>query len=71
MNTHPYDRLTPDLVIDAVESVGYLSDVRLLQCGNQGIEIAQAKRGVAIAPAVGWAAFGALERRADHGGAPV
>ena len=30
MNTHPYDLLTPDLVIDAVESVGYLSDVRLL-----------------------------------------
>ena len=30
MNTHPYDRLTPDLVIDAVESVGYLSDARLL-----------------------------------------
>tara|TARA_R110002110_G_scaffold205066_7_gene417237 strand:- start:391384 stop:392364 length:981 start_codon:yes stop_codon:yes gene_type:complete len=30
MSTHPYDRLTPDLVIDAVESVGYLSDVRLL-----------------------------------------
>ena len=30
MNTHPYDALTPDMVIDAVESVGYLSDVRLL-----------------------------------------
>ena len=30
MNTHPYDCLTPDLVIDAVESVGYLSDARLL-----------------------------------------
>jgi Ser/Thr protein kinase RdoA (MazF antagonist) len=30
MNTHPYDRLTPDMVIDAVESVGYLSDARLL-----------------------------------------
>ena len=30
MNTHPYDLLTPDLVIDAVESVGYLSDARLL-----------------------------------------
>ncbi|MBE9537453.1 MAG: serine/threonine protein kinase [Proteobacteria bacterium] len=30
MNTHPYDSLTPDMVIDAVESVGYLSDVRLL-----------------------------------------
>jgi Ser/Thr protein kinase RdoA (MazF antagonist) len=33
MNTtdqHPYDRLTPDLVIDAVESAGYRSDARLL-----------------------------------------
>ncbi len=30
MNTHPYDSLTPDTVIDAVESVGYLSDARLL-----------------------------------------
>ncbi|HDY82668.1 MAG TPA: serine/threonine protein kinase [Halieaceae bacterium] len=30
MNTHPYDRLTPDMVIDAVESAGYLSDARLL-----------------------------------------
>lgn len=30
MNTHPYDLLTPDLVIDAVESAGHLSDARLL-----------------------------------------
>lgn len=30
MNSHPYDRLTPDMVISAVESVGYLSDARLL-----------------------------------------
>jgi len=30
MNSHPYDSLTPDRVIDAVESVGYLSDARLL-----------------------------------------
>ena len=29
-NSHPYDALTPDLVIDAVESAGYLSDARLL-----------------------------------------
>jgi len=28
--SHPYDRLTPDLVIAAVESAGYLSDARLL-----------------------------------------
>ena len=30
MNEHPYDRLSPDLVIAAVESAGYLSDARLL-----------------------------------------
>ena len=30
MNTHPYDLLHPDVVIDAVESAGYLSDARLL-----------------------------------------
>ncbi len=30
MNEHPYDRLKPDMVIDAVESAGYLSDARLL-----------------------------------------
>jgi Ser/Thr protein kinase RdoA (MazF antagonist) len=30
VSSHPYDELTPDLVIDAVESVGYLSDARLL-----------------------------------------
>ena len=30
MTTHPYDRLTPDMVIDAVESTGCLSDARLL-----------------------------------------
>lgn len=28
--SHPYDRLTPDVVIDAVESLGYLSDRRIL-----------------------------------------
>ena len=27
---HPYDTLTPDTVIDAVESLGYLSDARIL-----------------------------------------
>ncbi|GGK04514.1 serine/threonine protein kinase [Pseudomonas matsuisoli] len=27
---HPFDTLTPDLVIDAVESLGYLSDARIL-----------------------------------------
>ena len=30
MNAHPYDSLTPDMVIDAVESTGRLSDARLL-----------------------------------------
>jgi Ser/Thr protein kinase RdoA (MazF antagonist) len=27
---HPFDTLTPDLVIDAVESLGYLSDARIM-----------------------------------------
>ncbi|MGB0361077.1 MAG: serine/threonine protein kinase [Endozoicomonas sp.] len=27
---HPYDKLTPDRVLDAVESIGYLSDVRIM-----------------------------------------
>lgn len=30
MDTHPYDALTPDCVIDAVESAGYRCDCRLL-----------------------------------------
>ena len=30
MTTHPYDRLNPDLVIDAVESVGWRCEARLL-----------------------------------------
>jgi Ser/Thr protein kinase RdoA (MazF antagonist) len=30
LNQHPYDKLTPDTVIDAVESAGYLCDARLL-----------------------------------------
>lgn len=30
MNQHPYDNLTPDTVIDAVESTGLLSDARIL-----------------------------------------
>lgn len=29
-SAHPYERLTPDLVIDAVESLGHLSDARIL-----------------------------------------
>lgn len=29
-NTHPYDRLTPDVIIAAVESLGYYSDQRIL-----------------------------------------
>lgn len=27
---HPYEKLTPDVVIDAVESLGYISDARIL-----------------------------------------
>jgi Ser/Thr protein kinase RdoA (MazF antagonist) len=30
MTSHPYDRLDPDMIIDAVESVGYRCDARLL-----------------------------------------
>ncbi len=30
MNRHPYDNLTPDRVIDAIEATGYRSDARLL-----------------------------------------
>lgn len=30
MTSHPYDRLDPDTIIEAVESVGYRSDARLL-----------------------------------------
>ncbi len=30
MSEHPYDRLTPDCVLDAVESLGFLSDARVL-----------------------------------------
>ncbi|MBA6413957.1 serine/threonine protein kinase [Parahaliea sp. F7430] len=30
MTSHPYESLSPDLVIDAVESAGYLCDARLL-----------------------------------------
>ncbi len=30
MTNHPYDRLDPDTIIDAVESVGYVSNARLL-----------------------------------------
>ncbi len=29
-NTHPYDTLTPDVVLDAVDSCGYVTDGRLL-----------------------------------------
>ena len=29
-NLHPYDRLTPDVIIAAVESLGYVSDRRIL-----------------------------------------
>lgn len=30
MSAHPYDRLNPDMIIDAVESAGFRSDARLL-----------------------------------------
>lgn len=47
-DAHPYQALTPDTVIDAVESVGYLSDARILTLNSYenrvyqvGIEDAQ------------------------------
>ena len=30
MNTHPYESLTPDTVLDAVEAAGYVLDGRLM-----------------------------------------
>ena len=30
MSAHPFAALTPDLVLDAVESLGFLSDARVL-----------------------------------------
>src|ERR1044071_9649409 len=30
VSPHPYDRLTPDVIIAAVESLGYVSDRRIL-----------------------------------------
>ncbi|MFT5208915.1 MAG: Ser/Thr protein kinase RdoA (MazF antagonist) [Flavobacterium sp.] len=33
-DTHPYSTLTPDLVMDAVESVGYQCDARILQLNS-------------------------------------
>lgn len=30
MSAHPFSALTPDLVLDAVESLGFLSDARVL-----------------------------------------
>ncbi|SPO52871.1 protein of unknown function, partial [Pseudomonas sp. JV551A1] len=46
--SHPFDTLTPDLVLDAVESIGFLSDARVLALNSYenrvyqvGIEDAQ------------------------------
>lgn len=33
-NEHPYERLTPDFVLDAVESIGLLSDSRILSLNS-------------------------------------
>ena len=33
-DTHPYSTLTPDLVMDAVESVGFRCDARILQLNS-------------------------------------
>ena len=70
MTTHPYDRLDPDMIIDAVESVGYLSDARLLALNSYENRVYQ----VGIedsAPLI--AKFyrpRALERGANKGGTP-
>ncbi len=34
MKEHPFDRLTPEVILDAVESVGLLSDGRILALGS-------------------------------------
>ena len=34
MDSHPFTRLTPDLVMDAVESVGYRCDARILELNS-------------------------------------
>ena len=32
LNTHPFEALSPDLLIDAVESQGFVSDGRFIAC---------------------------------------
>lgn len=40
--SHPFDQLTPDLVLDAVESLGYLSDARVLALNSYENQIGRA-----------------------------
>ncbi len=44
MNQHPYEALTPDTVIDAVESAGHLSDARLLALNSYENRVYQVGR---------------------------
>ena len=37
VNPHPYEALTPDCVLDAVESAGFLSDLRILALNSYDI----------------------------------
>lgn len=37
MSAHPFAALTPDLVLDAVESLGFLSDARVLALNSYDI----------------------------------
>ena len=34
ISSHPFTNLTPDVVMDAVESVGYRCDARILQLNS-------------------------------------
>ena len=40
--SHPFATLTPDLVLDAVESLGYLSDARVLALNSYENRVYQA-----------------------------
>ena len=44
--SHPFAALTPDLVLDAVESIGYLSDARVLALSGGRVMAAGSARDV-------------------------
>ena len=41
--SHPFETLTPDLVLDAVESIGFLSDARVLALNSYENRVYQFK----------------------------